>query len=331
MSSTPSVDKSSSISVIIPFYQRDPGILRRALDSIRMQTYRGSMEVLVVDDASPVPAEESTRGLQLPENIQIRTVRQNNGGPASARNRGLRERSRTSQFVAFLDSDDAWSPEHLERAVAALRAGATFYFADHFQLEQRVSAFDRARRIDTTRHEKIAALDEAYFFQGDMCDQILLGNVIGTSTVVFDAQRHPGIQFREEFFSAGEDYLCWMDFASDGARFAFSMRPEATYGRGVNVYSGAAWGTDAHLVRIQNEIRFLQTANRIHRLSEAAQRHVAARHRALHGDFVGSLIQRIRSKREVPWGIALEQTRKTPLMTAWGVMAYARKKLRRER
>lgn len=318
---------SPVVSVVIPYFQRDSAVLRRAVESVGGQRFGDEVEVLVVDDSSPVPAEESLRGVELPANIQVRIVHQPNGGPASARNRGLRERSASSRYIAFLDSDDTWSPDHLQRAVVALTHGASFYFADHFQLGQAISAFDRAKRIDVRCHENLAALDDAFFFQGEMRDQIFLGNVIGTSTVVFDARRHPGITFREEFYSAGEDYLCWLDFAADGARFAFSVRPEATYGRGVNVYSGAVWGTDEHLIRIQNEIRFLRTAVRIHRLSEPVRRHIAARQRSLHRDFVGSLIQRIRSTRAVPWRIVWLQARANPFMTVAGVMSYVGLKL----
>lgn len=331
MSSVQSAGPHFLVSVVIPFFQREPGPLRRALDSICAQSLNEPIEVLVIDDASPVPAAELAHGVTLPERVQLRVVRQENGGPASARNRGLRERSRSSRFVAFLDSDDTWSAKHLERGVAALSAGASFYFADHFQLEQRVSAFDRTKRIDVARHKKIPTLDGAYFFDGDMREQIMLGNLIGTSTVMFDAHHHPDVMFREEFYSAGEDYLCWMDFAAEGARFAFSMEPEATYGRGVNVYSGATWGTDAHLVRIQNELRFLRTADRVHRLSDPVRRHIAERQRSLRGDFVGSLIQRIRSAQDVPWGIVWNHVKADPSAIVSGGGAYLRLKLRRKR
>ena len=51
---------------------------------------------------------------------QIRSIRQDNGGPAAARNRGLSEAS--ADYVAFLDADDLWHPEKLERQSARFRA-----------------------------------------------------------------------------------------------------------------------------------------------------------------------------------------------------------------
>ena len=51
---------------------------------------------------------------------RIRVIRQRNSGPAGARNRGIAET--TAEWIAFLDADDEWAPEFLERAHEALRS-----------------------------------------------------------------------------------------------------------------------------------------------------------------------------------------------------------------
>ena len=98
-------------SVIVPTYGR-PEYLPECLTSILAQTVE-DFEVIVVDDASPVPVE-------LPvTDARVRLVRRDaNGGPAAARNTGLEAARGT--HIAFCDDDDLFSPDRLELAVAGL-------------------------------------------------------------------------------------------------------------------------------------------------------------------------------------------------------------------
>src|SRR5262249_24287065 len=157
-----------------------------------------------------------------------------------------------------------WAVDYLSRAVSALSAGFDVYFSDLLHLGQTVSAFKRAGRIDLSKHPALAAGKDLYAYDGDMLDQIMRGNVIGTSTVVFDRLKYPNVRFREEYYSAGEDYLCSMDFANRGARFVFSSQCETKYGRGVNVYTGAQWGTARHLERVHNEFKYRRATKQLY-------------------------------------------------------------------
>ena len=94
-----------TVSVIIPFYQREPGILTRALELIQLQQIPDGwrVEVIVVDDASPCPAINETRNMAFGEPVHLKVVGQENGGVAAARNRGLDEVSNETSLIAFLD------------------------------------------------------------------------------------------------------------------------------------------------------------------------------------------------------------------------------------
>jgi glycosyltransferase involved in cell wall biosynthesis len=100
-------------TVVIPTYNRCD-VVRRALDSIFAQTWQPD-EVIVVDDGST----DETGALVQREYPEVIYIRQANAGVSAARNRGIAEAS--SEWIAFLDSDDEWKPDKLERQLDALR------------------------------------------------------------------------------------------------------------------------------------------------------------------------------------------------------------------
>lgn len=96
-----------NVSVIIPAYNR-AFIIGQTIDSVLQQTY-GNYEIIVVDDGSTDNTYEALK----PYWDKIRYEYKENGGIASARNRGLELAQ--GEYIAFLDSDDFWKPEKLEK------------------------------------------------------------------------------------------------------------------------------------------------------------------------------------------------------------------------
>lgn len=113
------------ISAVIPTYNRAK-TLARAIDSVLAQTLPVS-EIIIVDDGST----DETRRIVENYGDRVRYFYQANAGVASARNR-LVEQSRFD-WIAFLDSDDYWLPDHLKRMVDAIESThgkAALYFCD---------------------------------------------------------------------------------------------------------------------------------------------------------------------------------------------------------
>ncbi len=101
------------ISCIVPVFNGER-FLADALESILSQSYR-PLEIIVTDDGS------TDRSVDIVTRYRssVHYLRQNNEGPAAARNRGLAAAS--GDFVAFLDQDDLWHPGKLERQAARFR------------------------------------------------------------------------------------------------------------------------------------------------------------------------------------------------------------------
>ncbi len=105
------------VSVIVPIYKTE-SYIRRCLDSIKAQTF-SDFEVIMIDDGTPdnaaVIAEEYTN------DPRFKLVHQENSGIGNVRNKGIALSK--SEYIAFVDSDDAIVPEHLEKLYKAASEG----------------------------------------------------------------------------------------------------------------------------------------------------------------------------------------------------------------
>lgn len=104
-------DEKPDVSVIIPTYNR-ANLVGRSIQSVLSQTYR-DFEVIIVDDASKDNTEDIIKSF-FDKRIRYIRHKENKGGSA-ARNTGIRLAK--GEFLAFLDSDDEWLPEKLEKQI----------------------------------------------------------------------------------------------------------------------------------------------------------------------------------------------------------------------
>jgi teichuronic acid biosynthesis glycosyltransferase TuaG len=169
-------DKASSVkpriadvSVLIPAYKASKTI-ERALLGVARQTVLPKEVIVVVDG----PEGETFHAAAAYKNqmgaVVLNVVRQDHQGAGAARNRALAEASGT--YVAFLDADDEWLPDKLERSLAHLE-GSDITFVSH---NVRVRAGEEEHIVDCVRHFK--AESEVLFAS------IYRRGYISTSTVV---------------------------------------------------------------------------------------------------------------------------------------------------
>lgn len=226
----------AKFSVIIPYYQKEPGILRRALGSVLAQTYR-DFHVIVVDDQSPYPVDDELAPLPAEARDRITVVRQANAGPGGARNTGLEHVPDDANFVAFLDSDDLWTPDHLQNAfVAMTQFGADCYFAsitggDAFYYHFGMAELERSERA-------VRLFDDPLMIELPELSRVMLKNwsFLHLSCMVLGRPLFETVRFEAELRLAAEDVLFFCDSVLAARRTVLCDAAGAVRGEGVNIF-----------------------------------------------------------------------------------------------
>jgi GT2 family glycosyltransferase len=114
MDRRPTLD-NRRVTVVLPTYNR-AGLLPRAIETALRQTAAAACDIVLVDDGST----DATPRVAARYGERLIYIRQRNGGLPVARNTAVR--ARPNEFVAFLDDDDLWEPDKIERQLAAFAA-----------------------------------------------------------------------------------------------------------------------------------------------------------------------------------------------------------------
>jgi teichuronic acid biosynthesis glycosyltransferase TuaG len=182
------------VSIITPAY-RAAATVERTIESVLAQTH-GEWELLIADDCSPDDTRERVAAWTR-RDPRIRLIAlEKNGGPAAARNAAL-ERAQ-GRWIAFLDSDDLWLPQKLERSLAHARAN------------QAALVFTGFRRIS---HDE-SHTGEYIGVPRTMTYRQLLGNTaIATSTVLLDRRQTGEVRMVSTYY---DDFACWLAILRKG-------------------------------------------------------------------------------------------------------------------
>lgn len=269
-----------AVAVVIPYFQRDRGILKRALESVAAQDVRAKVRIIIVDDSSPLPASEAIDGFSSP-GIEITVLRQPNGGPGAARNLALDNLPAGTDFVAFLDSDDVWRSDHLSNALDALGEDFGLYFSNHtrFDLEgdwfaahQPIGAWLDAEQRRSLPVREVSA-GRLEFDRGYLLARMVETYVCQTSTVVYRSKGN-NVRFDPTLRAAGEDQLMFLQLTNTN-RTVVGLSTDVHCGNGVNVYYGAFSWRDAKSVdRYGSILLFLNALTHQDFLSSSDRRRV---------------------------------------------------------
>jgi glycosyltransferase involved in cell wall biosynthesis len=182
------------VSIIIPTYNR-AYCLQKAIDSVLSQTYP-YFELIVVDDGSM----DNTANLVENYNSDIVFIRQENKGPAAARNRGVQ--AARYELLAFLDSDDWFAENKLEVQVRALQEKPAYLISHTQEIWYRYGSILNQK----TRHRKNS---------GDIFSQSLELCAVGMSTVLMYRKIFERFGLFDEEFPCCEDYELWLRVSAE--------------------------------------------------------------------------------------------------------------------
>jgi glycosyltransferase involved in cell wall biosynthesis len=217
-----------SVSVIIPTHDRARRVVV-AVQSVLAQT-TAALEVIVVDDGST----DETAAALAPCGDRIRIERRRHAGVSAARNHGARVAR--GEWLAFLDSDDEWLPEKLERQVA-------FHDAhEGVEVSQTGEIWIRnGVRVNPCKHHAKP--------RGDIFERSLARCLVSPSAVMMRRSLFVDAGGFDESLPVCEDYDLWLRLA---ARQSFGLIDDALvvkHGGHGDQLSARYWGMDRFRIR----------------------------------------------------------------------------------
>ncbi|MBN3582426.1 glycosyltransferase family 2 protein [Algoriphagus aestuarii] len=183
------------ISVVIPFFS-NLSWLDEALKSVYNQTFKNT-EIIVVNDGSLL---DDTEFLNRHGSF-ITYLKTSNLGPGHARNFGIK--ASKGEYIAFLDSDDLWHPQKLERQLSYMEKNNKFWSHTSYTL------FDNATNKD------ISVVDVG-FFLGNVFVKSLISSPVATPCVMIKRNillENPEFKF-SEIMRYGQDGYMWLSLST---------------------------------------------------------------------------------------------------------------------
>ncbi|WP_026304730.1 glycosyltransferase family 2 protein [Thioalkalivibrio sp. AKL8] len=305
----------SKIAVVIPYFQRKRGLLRQCVRSVLDNAAGVDIEVLVVDDGSPLPAEEEIGDFL--EDCPVEVIHQENAGPAAARNKGLEHVAPGTRHVAFLDSDDEWIGPFLDDAVRALDQGFDLFVGNSRRTGIPTSRFQwsdtRNDNICPEEHRVVDPEHDLYEYVGDFFDLLVRRtNIIGPTTMAYRLDRFPDVRFRESLFQ-GEDRLFKLTLGQSIGRVAFSPRIYADEGEGVNIFDKSGWKTEGYVRLTSNYIALARMVLEEIRLDGKQRAFVRGQLADSRRSFVAAVLHQLRHRKPLDWSLVRATLRRDPL------------------
>lgn len=199
------IKNTPTVSVIVPTYNR-ANLIARAIKSVLNQTYQ-NFEIIVVDDKSTDGTKEVVKNFK-DKRIKYICLKKNSGTSSKPRNVAI-EKSQ-GKYIAFLDSDDEWLPEKLEKQIAVFQTKTphtgviyTGYFVRDW----------KGKVIGTATPK----------YRGIVDEKILISNFIGASTVMVKRECLAKVGGFDTNLPCCQDWDMWIKLSK---HFEFDFIPE---------------------------------------------------------------------------------------------------------
>lgn len=177
------------VSIITPVYNAER-FIAETIKSVQMQTY-DNWEMILVDDVSSDNSEKIIKEFQEKDK-RIKYVKlKENSGAAVARNKGI-EKSK-GRYIAFLDSDDLWKFEKLQKQIQFMKENDYGFTFTSYEL----------MKEDGTKLDKVVKVPNKIDYNG-----LLKNTIIGCLTVTIDREKIG--DFRMPLIRKGQDTATWL-------------------------------------------------------------------------------------------------------------------------
>ncbi|WP_240007218.1 glycosyltransferase family 2 protein [Pseudaquidulcibacter saccharophilus] len=293
----------SNISIIIPYYQKKPGILRRAIDSIALQKLDDNVniEILIVDDESPIPAEAEVDGINFTNCIKPKIIKQKNAGVSGARNTGIANISDNTEIVLFMDSDDFWHPNKIQSSINALKNGADFFFCDH----ERLGSYDSIMKnafFEGGYSIKDIGNNNFEIEKEDLINCNLNYFITHASTVAFKKALLEGLIFNINIKNAGEDILFFTELIARANKIIFTKEKLVTCADGINIFFNeyTNWDSPSRLLIARDRFISFWYVLKIKNLSSENKQMIRKTYFNFGFDYAFFIIRKFVKNRKVP-------------------------------
>ncbi|MBT2578489.1 glycosyltransferase family 2 protein [Bacillus sp. ISL-8] len=189
------------VSIVTPSYNAS-SFIKETIQSVQSQTYK-KWEMIIVDDVSKDNTCELIKE-EIKKDDRIRLIElEENGGAAIARNTGIN--CAKGKYIAFLDSDDLWLPEKLEKQLAFMQNNNIAFSFTSYQIMNQ----------DGTLTDKVVHVPEKINYNG-----LLKNTIIGCLTVMLDIEKLGKVQMPN--IRTRQDTATWLKILRQG-HYAYGL------------------------------------------------------------------------------------------------------------
>jgi glycosyltransferase involved in cell wall biosynthesis len=198
------------VSVIIPAFNAE-SFIAEAIESVIGQTYK-AIEIIVIDDGS----KDGTKKVAEKYADKVRIISQSNLGAGAARNNGIKEAR--GEVIAFLDADDVWFADKVEKQVAILNKHEDVFLVSG-------SGEYYVNENKTPEKDSPNCGDEIYNKPLNIYKTLLSkGNVVWTSSVIVRRSVFDDIGLFDETKKRSQDYDMWIRIAENNKFYIMSEK-----------------------------------------------------------------------------------------------------------
>jgi glycosyltransferase involved in cell wall biosynthesis len=277
---------TAKVAVIVPCYNAEP-CLKRALDSAFAQSYT-NFRVYAVDDGST----DGTREVLETYGERCSSISQTHAGAAAARNRAIQLSD--APYIAFLDADDEWMPQKLERQVALMEQDPSLGL---------VCSVCAIRGFENNTHSVLSAPGPRA--PGKLFERLVRDGFVITPSVVVRRRCLDEIGLFHESLGVCEDFNLWLRIA---ARWRIALLPQVL--AIVHKRAGSLSATISPKERLRNGVVALQDVqSRCPDLSAAenrALRKALAQRMYFYGSFLLAIDGKTAARRELSSALRLD-------------------------